>query len=149
LLKFHSGQEAGGKYLVENATVSSENVESKTRTHLTYQREDDQVYVLKDADGLPLLLQKNRAMPDSFSPSRPRSLSGAFRLLALAVLGLAPAGLGSLVFAPLAMLWTLYICLTHPMDRSDRIRAAIIMGISAGLLGLAIPLSLFLLGKIT
>jgi hypothetical protein len=133
---------------VDKAIADSEEPEAIKTTHLIYQGEDDQVYALTDGEGLPLLLAKNREIPDSFTPARPQSFTEAFGLLALAVLGLAPAGLGSLIFAPLAILWTLNICFTQPTGRSDRIRAAIILGVSAGLLGLAIPLSLILLGKI-
>lgn len=114
-------------------------------TILTYEREEEHAYILSNSSEALLVVSKNRALPESFRQARPRPLSPSFRLLALALLGLAPAGLGTLVLAPLAMLWTILVCLTRPLDKADRIRAAIIMGVSAILLGLAFPLGLLFL----
>ena len=122
---------------------------SKTYTPLIYQRENDQVYVLSDGSETHLVVPKNRTMPASFFYSQARPLTPAFRLLGLAVLGLAPAGLGTLLLAPLAVLWTVYVAFTQPMKRADRIRAAIIMVLSIGLLGLAVPLSLLFLARLS
>ncbi len=88
---------------------------SKTYTPLIYQRENDQVYVLSDGSETHLVVPKNRTMPASFFYSQARPLTPAFRLLGLAVLGLAPAGLGTLLLAPLAVLWTVYVAFTQPM----------------------------------
>ena len=120
----------------------------ETETQLTYQREDDRVYILSDGAEELLLVPKNRDVPEAFLHPQTGPLTPAFSLLALAFLGLALAGLGTIILAPLAMLWTLYVCFTRRLDRADHIRAAIILGISAGLLGFAIPLSLLFLARL-
>jgi hypothetical protein len=122
---------------------------SKPYTYLRYRRENDQVYVLSDGSETHLVVPKNRTMPDSFFHSQAQPLTPAFRLLGLAVLGLAPAGLGTLILAPLAMLWTIVVFFKQPLVRADRIRAAIVVGLSIGLLGLAVPLSLLFLARLS
>jgi len=70
-------------------------------------------------------------------------------LLALAFLGLAPAGLGTLVLAPLAVLWALAMLTTRSLSRSDTIRVIVVWGIAAGLLGIAIPISALLMARLS
>jgi len=122
---------------------------SKEDVFLKYQDEDDQVYVLSDGDNGRVIVPKNRNVPERFRQQQMQPLTPAFRLLMMAILGLAPAGLGTLVLAPLAALWTVYACLTHQMARADRIRAALVLGIVAVLLGLAIPLSMVFLHRLS
>jgi hypothetical protein len=71
-----------------------------------------------------------------------------FRLIALAFLGLAPAGLGTLVLAPLAAFWALALAVSQPFSRENTIRVAIAWALAAGLLALAIPLSKLFLARI-
>ena len=115
---------------------------SNTGIYLTYQGENDELYSVMDDNGKSLHIQKNRAVPESFHQIQARPLAPVFRVLVIAALGLAPAGLGTLFFVPLAMLWTIGIMLTRPLTKADRIRVAIAVGISIGLLSLAIFLSL-------
>jgi hypothetical protein len=70
-----------------------------------------------------------------------------FRLLLVGFLGLAPAGLGALVLAPLAALWALAIFFTHRLDRADRIRLTVALGMAAGLLAIAIPMGRLFLAR--
>lgn len=109
---------------------------------LKYAGEDGRAYFLIDRSGTRLQLPKNRNLPDPsrFAASHP--LDPAFQLLAAAFLGLAPAGLGTLLFAPLALLWTVFITFRRPLGRADWIRTALVWGMAAGLLSLAIPMSL-------
>ncbi len=121
---------------------------SNTDPYLTYQGEDDEYYFLADSKGKPLRIQKNRAVPESFQQVQTRPLAPVFRALAIAVLGLAPAGLGTLLVVPLAVLWTVGVILTRSLNRADRIRAAIVVGISFGLLGFAVFLGLTFLTRL-
>ncbi len=108
---------------------------------LKYEGEDRQVYILSDRNGTTLRVPKNRneaaaprkADTDLFSP--------AYILLSIAFLGLAPAGLGTLIFAPLAMLWTLGIAVLRRPGRAGRIRIALVWGMAALMLLAAVPLA--------
>jgi len=120
-------------------------MESKTDTTLTYLGEDEQFYLLKDGKEEFLRMPKGRAIQESFHQVQVRPLTPVYRILAVAALGLAPAGLGTLLLVPLALAWTTWVILTRSLDKTDRKRAAIILGVCAGLLGVAIPLSLIFL----
>lgn len=106
---------------------------------LRYEGEDDRSYFVSDAGGTRLTVPKNRSVPKPFIDQQP--LTPAIRLLGWAFVGLAPAGLGTLVLAPLAALWALAVLVARPLNRGDRIRVIAVWGIAAGLLGLAIPVS--------
>ena len=108
---------------------------------LTYMGEDDQVFLVSDSNGESLTFPKNRNVPQPHVDKPPQPLIPAFRLLALAFVGLAPAGLGALVFAPLAALWALLVLITRPSTRSDTIRVMVVWGIAALLVGIALPMS--------
>lgn len=114
---------------------------------LRYESEDDQSFFVSDADGVCLTVPKNRNVPKPFLDQPPHPLTPAFRLLAAAFVGLAPAGLGTLVLAPLAALWALAMLITRPLTRDDRKRVIAVWGIAAGLLGLAIPMSALFLAR--
>ena len=124
-------------------------VRSKRVSYLRYETEDDQVYVLSDGSAALLTVPKNRDTPEPSLGQQSQPLAPAFRLLGLAFLGLAPAGLGTLVLAPLAALWAIALLLTRPLSRADRIRVLIVLGIAAALLGLAIPLSRLFLARLS
>jgi hypothetical protein len=95
-----------------------------------------------------LTVPKNRAIPKPFIDQPSQPLTPAFHLLAAAFVGLAPAGLGTLVLAPLAALWALAMLITRPLTRDDRVRVLAVWGVSAGLLGLAIPMSALFLARL-
>ena len=121
----------------------------KKVSYLRYEGEDDQVYVLSDGSAAPLIVPKNRAVPETFARQRSQPLAPAFRLLIVAFLGLAPAGLGTLVLAPLAALWAIALLLTRRLSRADRIRVLVVLGVAAALLSLAIPLSRLFLARLS
>jgi hypothetical protein len=123
-------------------------LESKTDTTLTYLGEDEQFYLLKDGKEGFLRMPKGRAVQESFHQVQVRPLAPVYRLLAIALLGLAPAGLGTLLLVPLALVWTIWVILTHSLDKTDRKRAAIVLGVCAGLLGVAVPLGLIFLASL-
>jgi hypothetical protein len=108
---------------------------------LKYEGEDDQSFFVSNSNLTRLAIPKNRSVPKPFRDHPPQPLTPAFHLLALAFLGLAPAGLGALVLAPIAALWALAMAVTRPLTRADRARVIVVLGIAALLLGIAIPLS--------
>ena len=116
---------------------------------LEYESEDDQMFLVSNLTGMRLSVPKNRNVPKPFLDQPPQPLTPAFRLLALAFLGLAPAGLGTLVLAPAAALWALAMLIAHPLKQGDRIRVIIIWGIAAALLGIAIPMSRLFLARLS
>jgi hypothetical protein len=116
---------------------------------LRYEGEDDRSYIVTRPDGTRLIFPKNRSVPKPFVDNPPQPLTPAFRLLVAAFLGLAPAGLGTIVLAPLAVLWSLAMIFTRPLNRSDRKRVVAICAIAAVLLALAIPLSELFLARLS
>jgi hypothetical protein len=108
---------------------------------LRYAGEDDGSLFVSIPDGTVRRLPKNRSVAQTFSDQQPQPIYPAFRLLALAFVGLAPAGLGTLVLAPLAILWALAMLITRHLSQGDRARVRVVWGIAILLLGLAIPLS--------
>ena len=127
---------------------NNEQLEPERTLILRYTGEDDRFYLVAGQDGDHLSVPKNRNVQKPLIQSS-KTLTPAFRLLALAFLGLAPAGLGTLVFAPLAALWALVIWVTHPLPRSDTLRVVLVWRLAAGLLAIAIPLSRLLLARLS
>jgi hypothetical protein len=116
---------------------------------LRYEGEDDQSYIVSRTNGARLTIPKNRSVPKPFVDKPPQPLSPAFRLLVAAFIGLAPAGLGTIVLAPLAVLWSLAMVFTRPLNRSDRKRVVAVCAIAVVLLALAIPLSELFLARLS
>ena len=108
---------------------------------LKYEGEDDQSFFVSCPGAERLAVPTNYSVPKPFRDRPPQPLTPAFYLLALAFLGLAPAGLGTLVLAPLAALWALVVLITRPLTRGDTLRVMVVWGIAALLLGIAIPMS--------
>jgi len=116
---------------------------------LKYKGEDHRAYFLVDRQESDVIVLKNRRALHAPRAASSNPLGPAFQLLAVAFIGLAPAGLGTLIFAPLALGWTVAAALRRPPDRADRIRIAVVWGIAAGLLSLAIPMSLRFLERLS
>jgi hypothetical protein len=114
-------------------------------TSLKYEGEDDQSFFASRANSAHLTIPKNRSIPSPFVDQPAHPLTPAFRLLAWAFVGLAPAGLGTLVLAPAAGLWALAMILTRPLIRADLKRVFVVWGIATLLLGIAIPMSMLVL----
>ena len=108
---------------------------------LKYEGEDRQVYILSDRNGSILRVPKNRNEAPSPRAAGTDPFSFAYILLSIAFLGLAPAGLGTLIFAPLAMLWALGIAVFRRPGRAGRIRIAAVWGLAALMLLAAAPLA--------
>ena len=114
-----------------------------------YEGENDESYQVSDTGGIRFTVPKNRSVPQP--PINPPSplLNPAFQLLVLAFLGLAPAGLGAIVLAPLAALWALGVLIAHPLAPGDQIRVIVVWGIAILLLGLAIPMSVLSFARLS
>ena len=113
--------------------------------YLEYKVENDQVYVVSDGADLSFIVPKERNIPEQYPLKKGDRLASAFRLLGWAFLGLAPAGLGTLIFAPLAVWRALPVYLHQPSTQADRVRSVIVLGIAGGLLGIAFILNYLLL----
>ena len=132
---------------MQHSLLHSNNnpLEPDQTSSLKYEGEDDQSFFVSSDNSACLTIPKNRSIPNPFVDQPAQPLTPAFRLLAWAFVGLAPAGLGTLVLAPAAALWVLAMILTRPLIRADRIRVFVVWGIAAMLLGIAIPVSTLVL----
>lgn len=118
--------------------------ELEREPYLAYMEETDDLYYVRSKDYISLAVPKDRAAQEKYPPERPKTLSPAYRWLALALVGLVLSGLGTLVFAPLAVV-SAGRALSAPLKRPDRIRAWIVLLISLLLLVPALFLGWLLL----
>ena len=116
-------------------------IQPEQTLNLRFEGEDDQSYWVSASDGAGLTISKNRRVPQPFHDKPLEPLTPAFRLLAWAFVGLAPAGLGTLVLAPLAALWALRILITRSLSLRDQKRVMIVCGIAILMLAIAIPMA--------
>jgi len=96
---------------------------------LAYHDETDDLYRAVNAEQVMLSIPKQRALTDPFPPQRSSPLRAAYRWLALAFFGLLLAGLGSLVFAPLAAL-SARQARPFLQSRSEKVNANVIITLS-------------------
>jgi hypothetical protein len=108
---------------------------------LKYEGEDRQVYILSDRNGSVLRVSKNRNEATISRQADIGCFAPAYILLSASFLGLAPAGLGTLIFAPLSMFWALGIALFRRPGRAGRVRIAVVWGMAALMLLAAAPLA--------
>jgi len=116
----------------------------KQNPWLEYEVENDQVYVLSSGAELSLIVPKDRDLPERYLAEGASLVKPAFRWLGLALLGLPPAGLGTLVFVLLAVWHVWQVSKRSTLDQADRVRAAVILTVAAGLLSLALALNYLL-----
>lgn len=109
----------------------------KQEPFLAYKDENDQLYLIRNGQDLSLTVPKDRAIPEPYPLSTPKPLTMAFYLLGWATLGLALAGLGALIFAPLAALWAMQVYLSGRLNPGDGVRISIIFLLAGALLILA------------
>jgi hypothetical protein len=114
---------------------------------LRYESEDEGTYIVSDDSGARLRVPKKRGVSESALDRSSSPITPVSRLLLAAFFGLAPAGLGTLVMAPPAMVWALALFFTRPLSRADRVRVMVVCGIAAVLLGIAIPASRLFLDR--
>jgi len=77
--------------------------------YLAYLEETEALYRVLNADHMVLSIPKKRSTANSASLGRVSPLRAAYRLLVMAILGLMVAGIGTLIFAPLAALAALQV----------------------------------------
>ena len=73
---------------------------------LAYQGETDVIYKIRTFAEFQFIHPKDRAMAELFPPQNSPPTRAAINWLGWSVIGLIPAGLGTLVFAPLAVIAT-------------------------------------------
>jgi hypothetical protein len=110
---------------------------------LAYVDENEGVYQVHTASGQSLVVPKDRAISLPYPPKQRSLLQWAYRWLGWALLGLLPAGLGTLVCAPVAAILAL-LAWQRPLDQADIIRSIIIMLSAAVLWFGALPLYIIL-----
>ena len=124
-------------------TLSQNNTDQVIPAHrliLKYEGENDLAFLVSDRNQAQLSVPKNRNVPKQLPDRSAQALKPVFRLLALAFLGLAPAGLGTLILAPLAAMWALALAVSRPLSRENAIRVVVVLALASGLLAIAIPL---------
>ncbi len=114
---------------------------------LAYVGESNAMYYTRTNTGLVLTVPKKHAVSESYPPREPSLLRQAYRRLGLALFGLALAGLGTLIFAPLAIISAVQAG-EHAKTRADQTRALIVIGAALLLCGLAIPLAALFLAHL-
>jgi hypothetical protein len=108
--------------------------------YLAYQNETDDYYLVENHRVASLAVPKDRQPVEPFPPTQPQPLKPAYTLLRLAVIGLFFAGLGTLVFAPLAMLSAMNIS-AQLQDPIQHTRARAVILICLALLPISVILS--------
>jgi hypothetical protein len=106
----------------------------KQNPYLEYGVENEQVYVISNGADFSFVIPKDRNSPESYRLKNRRPLDKAFMLLGWAFLGLALAGLGTLIFAPLAIIQALRTYQSRPVSQADHIRVTIVISIALFLL---------------
>ncbi len=106
---------------------------------LAYVSETDDIYYIRTSTGLLLTVPKERAVTTPYPPRKPAPMRRAYHWLALAVLGLAVAGLGTLICAPVAMVYA-FRADQQAKTSADRTRAWILMILAVWLCLVAVPL---------
>ena len=100
---------------------------------LAYLEETDNLYRVVNADRVVLSIPKKRAPVNSSPPDQPPSpLGGAYRWLIMSFLGLLTAGIGTIVFAPLAAFAALRVHQSVE-SRSERVRSIVLLIVASAL----------------
>ncbi len=111
---------------------------------LAYLNETGQLYFVQNEEYLSLVVPKDRDVPESYPPERPPALKKAYRRLSWSVLGLALAGVGTLIFAPLAFRQAVS-ALGQPLVQPDRLRARLVAWLSILLIVISLSLAWLLI----
>jgi hypothetical protein len=94
---------------------------------LAYQDETNDHYTIRTFAKFQFIHPKDRAMPDIFPRLAQAPSQNAMKWLAWSLVGLIPAGLGTLVCAPVAMLAAIKLLL-QKNSPNDRRRAWVVLG---------------------
>lgn len=112
--------------------------------YLAYLEETANFYHVRTATDFKFAHPKDRAVQEPFSLPSPAPTRPAFRWLGWSLVGLIPAGLGTLICAPFAMLAALRLLHRSP-SRADRQRAWVVLWIAMALWFLALLLALLII----
>ncbi len=96
---------------------------------LAYQNETNDHYTIRTYADFQFVHPKDRAMPDIFPRLEQAPAQKAITWLGWSLVGLIPAGLGTMICAPLAMLAAIKILL-QKNSLSERRRAWVVLGTS-------------------
>lgn len=115
---------------------------------LTYQSETHSLYKIRTPAGFVFTLPKDRAIPEQYPPLESQPTRAMFHWLGWSLVGLLPAGLGTLICAPAATLNAVRL-LSHQSSQADRRRAWVVIWCAAILWLLGLGLSFLLLLHLT
>jgi hypothetical protein len=104
----------------------------QSNPQLTYLNETEAHYNVQSSEQISLIVPKDRHVPKIIPADSTTLFGSAYRWLGLAALGLLPAGLGAIVFAPLAGLTAFRLNLL-PLSRQNRIHSLLLIILSGGL----------------
>ena len=104
----------------------------KQDAFLLYLDETDALYHIRSGEKISLSVPKDRSLPEAYPARRPALLQSAYRWLWLAFLGLPLAGIGALVFTPLAAAAGAGLYL-KTSSRTNRIYSLVVILLSGGL----------------
>jgi hypothetical protein len=93
---------------------------------LAYMDESDELYYIRNKEYMSLVVPKDRNVPEKYPPTEPQPLAPAYRFLLLALFGMVFSGIGTFVFAPLAVLSALN-ARRKGLDKQDRVRVRVVM----------------------
>ncbi len=107
---------------------------------LAYLEETEHFYRVRNNGELILTIAKDRAIPERFPSRKSPAVRPNPRLMSLAIIGLIPAGLGALVFAPM-LGYQAAQALSQSSSQADRVRARVSLIIASLVFGLGLGLS--------
>lgn len=111
---------------------------------LLYLYETDDLYHVQNSQELSLVVPKDRSRPEAYPAEIPVLMQKAYRWLWLAVFGLLLAGLGAIVFAPLAAVSAIRLNMELP-SKSHRIHSLMVVILAACVWLVGLLLSVILL----
>lgn len=112
-----------------------------------YLDETENVYRVRSGERLSVTVPKDRLTPEPYPPERPELLRWAYRWLWMAILGLPFAGLGAMVFAPLAAASAIGLHI-RSSSRVNRTLSLIVIILSGGLWLVGLLLGVILLAHL-
>lgn len=112
--------------------------------YLAYIQETKDLYLVRNPLYLSLAVPKRRGEPEPYPANHPVMIQRAYHWLFLSAFGLLLAGMGTLIFAPIAGVWAA-LALKQQLQLSDRRRALLALWLSAFLWLAAMPFAVLLL----
>jgi len=109
-----------------------------------YLDETEDKYRVQSGEKINLIVPKDRSVPEPYPAKQPARVQLAYRWLWLALLGIIPAGLGAIIFAPLATFTALSINIGGT-SRSNRIHSLMVIILSGALWLFGLLLGIILL----